>query len=149
VNGNGSAQSPSRSQTGGLLIACVVLTLVVLLALPVFAWVGHWRSGTAGILAAAVAAGLCWCGAMLALLLAGWLRNGQQAVNGVLAGMLFRMGVPLVAGLALHMQGGSLAEAGVFGMTLAFYFVTLIAETLLALRLVAPSGKRTNVTEAS
>ncbi len=149
MNVNGSAQDSSRSQTTSLLTACVVLTLVVLLALPIFAWVGHSRSGTAGIFAAAVAAGICWGGAFLALLLSGWLRSGQNAVNGVLAGMLFRMGVPLVAGMALHWQGGWLAEAGVFGMILAFYFVTLIAETLLALRLVAPASKQTNVTEAS
>ena len=53
--------------------------------------------------------------------------------------MVFRMGLPLVVGVILDRRGGPLSEAGVFGMIVAFYFVTLIVETWLAVRLVAPA----------
>jgi hypothetical protein len=83
------------------------------------------------------------------LLLGGLMRGEKNAVNGVLLGMLFRMGVPLGGGFALHQLSKGLAEAGVFGMILAYYFVTLFAETLLAVKLVAPEkGDRSNLCEA-
>ena len=63
--------------------------------------------------------------------------------------MAFRMGVPLVVGLILDRRGGPLSEAHVFGMIVAFYLITLIVETWLALRLVASPAKRPSVTEAS
>jgi hypothetical protein len=62
--------------------------------------------------------------------------------------MLFRMGVPLAVGIASVRGGGPLAEAGVFGMILVYYFVTLVAETGLSLKLVPPADVTTNVTKA-
>ena len=77
------------------------------------------------------------------------MRGTGQAVNGVLLGMLFRMGIPLGCGFALHQLSEGLAKAGVFGIILAYYFVTLFAETLLAVKLVGPTGKQKNATKAS
>lgn len=130
-------------------VACAALTAATVVALPVFAWAGYAWHGPPGIYAAGTAAGVCWAGALVALVLTAALRGPKRAVSGVLLGMLFRMGVPLVAGILLDRQGGPLAKAGVFGMIVGFYFVTLLVETLLALRLVKPRGKRTRVTEAS
>ena len=79
---------------------------------------------------------------VVALVLTAALRSPKRAVAGVLLGMLFRMGVPLGTGIFLHRQGGPLAKAGVFGMILGFYLLTLLVETLLALRLLAPRAKR-------
>jgi len=149
VNGNDSGNSPAPDRSTKVWRACIVLTLVTLLALPAFAGVGYWRNGVPGIQAAGVAAAICWIGAMIALLLGGLMRGTENAVNGVLLGMLFRMGVPLGSGFALHQLSEGLAKAGVFGMILAYYFVTLLAETLLAVRLVGPTGKQKNATKAS
>ena len=149
MNGNGSDQPATRDRSTSLWGACIALSLTTLLVLPIFAGVGYWRSDMLGVQSAAVAAAICWVGAMLALLLGGLMRGTKQAVNGVLLGMFFRLGVPLGAGLALYRQGGELAEAGVFGMILAFYFVTLFVETLLAVRLIRPSGYGNNATKAS
>jgi hypothetical protein len=127
--------------------ASAALTLVVVVVFPVFAWYGGVADGWAGIAAAAVAAAACYLGALLALIAGAAFGEGEKAVNGVLVGMLFRTGLPLIVGLALDRQGGPLAEAGVFGMVLCFYFVTLTAETMLAVRLRAAADKQTDVTE--
>jgi predicted tellurium resistance membrane protein TerC len=60
----------------------------------------------------------------------------QVPVAGLLLGMVFRMGLPLVAGFALHQLFPALAEAGMIGFVLAYYLLTLSVETLLALRVM-------------
>jgi len=54
--------------------------------------------------------------------------------------MFFRFGLPLIAGLIFQESGGVLAEAGVFGLIVVFYLITLVAETCLSLQFV---NKRT------
>jgi hypothetical protein len=123
------------------------LTLVVGLVFPLFAWYGYDASQWIGVAAAGVAAATCWCGALVALVL-GWVfGQGDNAVGGILAGMAFRIGLPLIVGVALDRRGGPLAEAGVFGMILCYYLVTLSVETLLAVRLKAAVKKQADVTE--
>jgi hypothetical protein len=150
VNGNSSSSNLfSRNRPTTLRQAFVALTLISLAALPVFAWIGHWRAGYRGVAAALVAAATCWAGAAAALILGGVLQSTKNAVHGILLGMVFRMGVPLAVGLVLHRWEGPLAEAGVFGMILGFYFVTLAAETLLSLRMVASADKNQKLTKTS
>jgi len=149
VNGNDSVKSSAPHGSADLRRACIILTLITLVALPFFVWVGYKRSGVPGVQAAGVAAAICWIGAMIALVLGGLMRGTNNSVNGVLLGMLFRMGIPLGGGFALHQNVKGLAEAGVFGMILAYYFVTLFAETLLAVRLVRPPVNGENATKAS
>jgi hypothetical protein len=139
--------STHRPRPARLLLACGALTGATALTLVVVGWIGYARHGLSGLEAAAVAALVCWSGSLAALLLAVWGGAPKQAVARVLAGMIFRMGVPLVVGLVLHRRGGALSEAGVFGMILAFYFVTLTVETWLSVRLLAPATRRPNMTE--
>ena len=144
MNDNRSAGSLfSRGYSTNVWFACAILTLVVALAFPVFAWFGHKLHGWDGVAASGVAAGVCWLGAAIALVLGGVLGRGGNAANGVLLGMLFRMGIPLAVGIALDRRGGLLADASVFGMILIYYFVTLVAETALSLKLIPPADKRT------
>lgn len=152
MNGNDSVNSPAPESSAKLRRACIILTLVTLLALPAFAGVGYLQNEenpVLGIQAACVAAAICWIGAIIALLCGGLMRGTENAVNGVLLGMLFRMGIPLGGGFALHQLHEGLAKAGVFGMILAYYFVTLFAETLLAVKLVGPTGNKKKAIEAS
>ena len=149
MNSSSSAQPPSRNRPAGLWTAGVLLTVVVLLVFTVFAVVGYRGHGTTGVAAAGVAGGTCWAGALIALVLTGLLRRHRQALAGVLAGMFFRLGAPLVVGLWLHQRAGPLAEAGVFGMIMLFYLVTLSTETALAVRLVRAAPAEKGTTKAS
>jgi hypothetical protein len=148
VNGNPSPNVIAPQRPASLGVACAVLTAVTVLALPLFGWVGYAKHAGPGVAAAGVAAGVCWLGAMVALLLTAFPRGPKQAVSRVLLGMLFRMGLPLVVGAILARRGGPLSEAGVFGMIVAFYFVTLVAETWLALRLIPQTNRQPCGTKA-
>src|SRR5437870_31246 len=103
-----------------MLRSCVWLSLVVLVAFLIVGGAVGATRGVGGFLAAALAAGLCWFGSTVALLIAGSL-GSNRAVYGHLTGMFFRLGVPLMAGIAFQRQGGWLAEAGVFGLIVVFY----------------------------
>ena len=120
----------------------IALTVVLMAIFPLFAAAGYVGHGRVGVWAAAVAGGICWLGATAALVLMGLLRGGPQVLYGLLLGIFFRMGLPLVVGLILNRSGGPLAEAGVFGMIVGYYLVSLFAETLLSVRLVGSPAKR-------
>lgn len=115
--------------------SCLKLTGIVLVVLPFAGWYGYTNHGSAGLLASAVAASVCWFAASLALVTTHLARGPQRAVQGMLLAMLFRLGLPLGFLVWAGQSRGALQSAGVTGMVLLFYFVTLIAETLLALRL--------------
>jgi hypothetical protein len=102
-------------------------------------WLVSGKSDAATIAAAAVAVGVCWAAGSLALICVHCGNRYAAPVQGVLGGMLFRMGLPLAIGFVLHRRGGPLADAGVFYMILGVYLVALAVETLLSLRLV-PNG---------
>lgn len=125
----------------GLPARCALLGLAVLVVFPLAAYVAYSWHGTTGILAAAVAALLCWVGSTAALLLTALLRGPNQAAGALLGGMFFRMGVPLLGGLLMHTNVPTLSEANVFGLVLVFYLVTLVVETCLALPLVGGNGQ--------
>jgi hypothetical protein len=129
----------------GLVRACAVLTLTLLTAFPLFAWFGFERSGQAGVAAAAVAGAVCWFGALAALVLVARARDSAAAVNATLIGMFLRLGLPLVTGILLQQSKGELAQAGVFGMILCYYFVALTVETILSVQLI---GNKSSVAKA-
>jgi hypothetical protein len=118
---------------------CFAILIVAVLALfvpvSVFAFL---RYGWMGVIAAAVAAAVCWLAATLALAIVVLFRGPKHGVSGILGSMLIRMALPLVAGTVLSRQGGPLAEAGVFGLIVIFYLFTLAIETWLSVSLVGP-----------
>jgi hypothetical protein len=122
-----------------------VLTSVVLLALLVVGGVVGSTRGVDGVLAASAAAAICWFGSTMALLMAGYSSRSNQAVQGHLLGMFFRLGLPLVAGMILQKSGGPLAGAGVFGLIVVFYLITLVAETVLSLQFIKQSKDSVSV----
>jgi uncharacterized membrane protein HdeD (DUF308 family) len=126
-----------------MLRSCAWLTVTVLTALLIVGGVVGPTRGLNGVIAAVVAAGLCWFGSTAALLIAGFSRHSNHAVQRHLLGMFFRLGLPLVAGVVFQKVGGTLAEAGVFGMIVIFYLISLIAETILSLQLTNRRNKTT------
>jgi hypothetical protein len=98
------------------------------------------------LISAAVGGGVCWTAGALALT-ATYLGNRFQApVQGLLGGMVFRMGLPLAAILALPQLGGPVAASSVTTTILGVYLVALLGETLLALRMVPPQASTVRAT---
>ena len=121
--------------------SCLIMTAVLLAVFPVFAYFGFSRSGQWGVTAAGVAGGVCWLSGLTPLLLIGMFRGPQAALNAALIGILFRMGLPLCVAVAFAQQGGELAQAGILGMILGYYLVTLVVDTLLSIRLVSSANE--------
>jgi hypothetical protein len=116
-----------------LTVRLVVLTIAVLVALAIAGPAAMVLGGRIALVGAAIAALLCWTGAAVALATTHFLPGPNLALAAMLTGMVARMALPLSAGLAIHLRGGPLAEAGTIYYLLIFYLVTLAVETLLSL----------------
>lgn len=123
----------------GLAFRCALLAGLVLTVCALVGPIAGLRSGTVGLLACALAAGLCLAGALVALI-SGHRIGGQSPLLGLLTGMAARMGIPLLGGLTIFFFGGPLAEAGILYYLLVFYPVTLVADIGLSLPQAAISG---------
>ena len=117
--------------TSWAILAAVIAPTAVLLA-------GALNRGFSldSLVTAAVAGGVCWLAATLALALTFFGNKNGAPIQGVLGGMLFRMGLPLAAVLALPRLDERFASSGLVGTILGVYLVTLAVETLLALKMV-------------
>ncbi len=127
-----------------LLLRAAFLGAVMLIAAGIILPLGWAVSGNrTGLLAGAAASGVCLLAAWTALCLGEPLRKPQHLVALVVAGTLVRMGIPLVAALAVFFRRGPLADAGFLYYLILFYPVTLTAETFLSLpeRKNAPSAQ--------
>jgi hypothetical protein len=116
----------------------VVAWLVVAFVTTRIAGHSTWEIG-------ALAAGICWIGATLSLVVLHLMRVRGSPVAGVLLGMLIRMTIPLVMVVMATMQGSELAQAGLVGQLVVFYLITLAIETGLSVALVksAPQAAST------
>ena len=119
----------------GLIGACALLAGLLLPAGLTISWGVARRFDAFVLQAGLIAIGICWLSGALALLATHVSTRARAPVHGVLLAMLLRMGLPLIAGLALNLVA-PLAEVGIFSMILGVYLCALIAETLLSLRLV-------------
>jgi hypothetical protein len=140
VSGNSEPVKPfSLSALADIRTSSLLLTAICIAVGGLTAGVGYAHSGWTGILAAFLAAAVCWVGAVMSLVLAGIFRATSHAVHGVLLGIPLRMGLPLMACMVLARRGSPLIDAGILVMILLNYFVMLIADTWLLLR--CPSGQ--------
>jgi hypothetical protein len=120
-----------RSQS--IAVRATVLVVAVLLVFVVVGPFAVLFGGLVGLIASIVAAAVCLAGAMLALVIRGFLTGPESALAALVLGMATRMGLPLASGLAIHLHGGPLAEAGFLYYLVVFYPITLAVETLLSL----------------
>jgi hypothetical protein len=116
--------------------ACAVLSGVVLIAWLIDAIVTTSTLEHSTWSVSALAAGICWFGAICSLILLHGVKYHGSPLVGALLGMLVRMMIPLAIGAVLVTQGGSLARAGLFGQLVVFYLVTLAAETCISVALL-------------
>jgi len=126
----------NRSATNQSIRHCLLLALILLIALPLFAYVGHSKHGADGVVAAVIAAAVCLIAGCLAITVTSLFQSIGQGMNGLLLSMLIRTGIPLAGWVTLSMQGGPVAEAGVFGMIVLNYLIMLVVETISAVKIV-------------
>jgi hypothetical protein len=132
-----TAQQPAQGGSlTSLLLACAALAAVLIPLAAVLGAFAFARSGLIGLGAAAIAAAVCWIAASLALTAVYLGQEIKNPIAGILGGMIFRMGLPLVVILAIQRAQGPLADAGCLWMILGLYAVALVVETWLSLQLV-------------
>jgi hypothetical protein len=117
----------------GLAFRAGVLGVALLLAFVAIGPIAVHCGGLAGLAAAALAAALCLAGAGVALVVGHRLRQRREPLVALLAGTTIRMVIPLASGLAIHLHGGLLAEAGLLYYLLVFYPFSLAVGTALSL----------------
>jgi hypothetical protein len=119
-----------------LALACAVLAIALAAVALVAAAVVAGGPSLTALSNAALAGGVCWLAAALSLCIAFFGNRLNSPVQGVLGGMLVRMGLPLAAIVALPSLGGGFTAPGLTATILVVYLAALILETGLALRLV-------------
>ncbi len=138
---SGSQKSTLRdhlARLGILAQAGLVAGVVVVAWLPV-APVAYAISGSTGVIAAAVAAGVCLVGAEFALIATLPFAGTSAAMYSLTVGMLARTLIPLVSGVVLHLRVPLLAGAGMIFYLLVFYMIALATETVLMIAKIPPS----------
>ncbi len=115
--------------------ACIRLALVVVIAYPIVALIGEQVVKNPVWETAGLAAGVCWVSATLALLLFDHFRRVGNAAAGTLAGTLVRLGIPLIVALVAINTSEKLRDERFLEIVLVFYFITLVADTMLTLAL--------------
>ena len=123
----------------GVAVRLMVLGGVVLAALAATAPVAIHLGGSLALTAATTAAGLCLAGATAGLAIVDRFRTPSGALAALWIGMTLRTGVPFAAGMAIHLHGGPLAQAGLLCYLLVFYPIALAIGTILSL---PPTNRR-------
>lgn len=124
-----------------LAVSCAILAIVLAPTAILVSWLCVGRMSAESLIAAAVAGVVCWSAAALALCATYFGNRWQSPVQGVLAGMLFRLGLPLAALVALPKLNEAWNSRGITTTILGVYLVALVVETALALRMVPVSTR--------
>jgi len=132
-----SNASQSRLSVQALVASCALLAAVIVPAAGIVSWIVNRQLSTGTIVSAAVGGGICLFAASAALVTTFVANQIHAPVQGVLASLAIRMGLPLIALIALPKFGGALAAPGISATILGVYLVSLIVETILSVRMVS------------
>ena len=125
----------SPSAVVRVIKAVLWFTMIQLAVFPLVAWFGERQFGEGARSAAMVAGAICWPGVVSALVVTLFFR-GQQAVAGMMLGMLVRLTPPLgLAWLAISLRM-PLADAGLAELIVVYYLIALAVEITLSVRLL-------------
>jgi hypothetical protein len=131
MQGLTSGQIASQGFVRSALFVSACIFVVALLLLP---FAIH-QSGTGGIPWLVLAGAICMSSAIAAEAISCRLSRAGSHLTAMLLSMTVRLLPPLVVCLALAVRGGGGRQHLLFvGYLLAFYFVTLAAETWLAVK---------------
>jgi len=134
-------RSPDANVSIASLVgSCAALALVIAPASLLVAAVCNQGLSASALVSAGLSGGVCWLAATLALTATFLGTRFHAPVQGMLAGMFFRMGLPLAAVLALPQLEGLREVRGITTTILGVYLIALVIETCLALRMVPRPG---------
>jgi len=134
--GAGGRSPASLPSVAGLFGSCAILALPIVPVAIGAATVANGVFSLPAATAAAIGGGVCWLAGSLALVAVYVGNRMELPVQGVLTGMLFRMGLPLAALIVLPQLGGVFGVPGLAVTILSSYLIALVAETLLAVRMI-------------
>jgi hypothetical protein len=126
----------------GFIAESGILATVVAAVWLLLAPLGYAQAGTAGLVAAAVAAGVSLAAAQIALTIGHLFRGPAAPMYGMVAGMFARMSVALLVGVTLQRGMPALADAAMILYLLVFYLVTLFVETVMLVAKIRPDSFR-------
>jgi hypothetical protein len=108
----------------------------MLAAMVLMGGLAYRSHGGEGLAASVIAGGLCWLGALLALLAISRAHGGNNMVSGILLSMVCRFGFVLIAFIVLTQWSGKIGQSKLVFHLLPYYGLALILETALAVRLI-------------
>lgn len=117
----------------GVATRCTFLLAWMLVAFAPVAATQYLLNDAQGVLAATAAMACCLAGAVPPVLFATLLPGPQYALAQIGLGMASRMTIPLVLGLTVHFQRGSISQAGFLLDLVVFFWVGLTYDTLCLL----------------
>ncbi len=132
----------SQADSVWKLLGMILFTAAILAGVSVVVAQGAFeKHGTSGATASYVAAGLCWVTSTVALVVVFGFRKNSASVSGLLVSIIIRTLGPLCLGHALGRMFPDLAEAGLFGFVVIHYLVSLLLETVFAVRILSRKQK--------
>jgi hypothetical protein len=129
-----------------LVASCAILAAVIGPTAIVVAGVCGRGLSVDSLRVAAIAGVVCWVAAATALAATFFANRSGAPIQGVLAGMLFRMGLPLAVVLTLPRLDERLAAGGLTFTILGVYLVALAVETALSLKMVPSATQAAKAT---
>lgn len=123
-----------------LIVCYLQLTAIAGGGLALTVPVAYGMNGVRGVEVASLAAAICLLGAFGALAVQHSLCRTGHGVAGIMAGTLVRLALPLGVCVVISHLGGVLNDAGLVFYILAFYILTLVGETWIAVRHL-PEGR--------
>jgi drug/metabolite transporter (DMT)-like permease len=137
-----NSQTSNVRQPPSLAGACARLAIVVIIAYPIVALIGEQMVKKPVWETAGLAAALCWLSATLALVLFHHFRKAGNPAAAILAGTLVKPGIPLIVSLIAVERSEKLRDEYFLPIVLVFYFITLVADTMLTLALARGAATR-------
>jgi len=124
-----------------LLGSCALLAVVIFMAALVVAAIACQGFSTESLICAFLGGGVCCVAACGGLATTYFGSRWHLPVQGILLGMLLRMGLPLAVLIALNQTAASSPVRGIGPTILGVYLIALTLETVLAVRIVMPAAK--------
>ncbi len=119
----------------------VILLVVLTIGATIAGYFMQQKQGEAGVIATICAAAICSVSGVGALVLTGYGTSQKDGLSYTLGSILIRTGIPLGLAVVISDTQPYLKEAGIFGIIVVLYLLTLALETLLSVRLLKKQTK--------
>jgi hypothetical protein len=120
-----------RNRGTGIRVAMLGIAMLAMCAFV--APVAMYWGGFLALAAETIAGGICLAGAAAALAVTDRLRGSDGSQVALWFGLVLRTGLPCAAGVAIHLDDGPLAHAGLLCYLLVFCLTAIVVGTILSL----------------